>query len=356
MEASNLLYTASVPESLWPSRNNEGSPTSSSELDIIPKRIDASSRQSTLATLKHKTIHDNVDFESTGNARLQRNDIVLQKEAESNVRHSTPFDQSKLFMKTLSYLLLCLSCSTPPSSSIGRTKTNKDWSVMLAEHSLATGPVCWLTSTKAKDIVESESLRIDQHTSLLSSLSKLPKARKRRIRRKRNRLLAHQTYLARLDNLERDLSDKEYDSLIADLSRSPLELVEYEEVILVEEKVAPGSSIVDFHHLSPWAKWKETPVAFEEELLSDFEEKLLKESTDERAAFHAVHDSSFGTEDSDDGLTEVDLWILSDATCGGKKWTNSSGYSDERKNKTQFYHDVRKPRRKLVTLNGSKTD
>lgn len=244
---------------------------------------------------------------------------------------STDRDLYVPLIRAMSYLLLGLSWNSQLSSS---PEQRPDKLEILAGHvdrfSLASAPVGWFSFSTGKQevnkIIEKHSSRLElQNQGAFSLPSKSPVSVKRRFKRKRRRKVPRKTILSQLDRLDdRDLDDDEFARLVHDLLKSPLRVEEYEEIVELEDKVEPHTAHFALLPISASLGWK--PLLTQrlsllthhgetkEEALTDYEEQLLLESTDEWLRSTDTNDDY-----SDDDLTEMDLWILDDGCIQGNE-------------------------------------
>ena len=218
------------------------------------------------------------------------------------------------FLRAMSYLLLGLSCMQSHYYPQQLPDKLQVFANQFGRNSLASAPVgCFVPTSKAADrLMETQCLKLDLEMRAIFGISQSkPESLIRRFKRKRLRKVPRETVLSKLDELDRDLDDDEFDSLVDDLVELPYRIEEYEEILEVEEKIQHRIMPLAFLSLSRLLRWK-TPLfqiclpRYDDEPLTDLEEQLLLQSTDEWLELE--------DDDSEDDLTEMDIWILHNAT------------------------------------------
>lgn len=233
-------------------------------------------------------------------------------------------DSSIAVVRVVSYLLLGMS------SFQGSLRPHRDANP-LDHHSLAQRTLGSLEVAKsmARSDFESNAQSLDTQMKKFFSVTR-PVSRKRRFRRRCRRRVPRETYLSKLDKVDRDLEQDEFETLVRDLAEPPFRVEEYDEVMEVQDK---ATSIVPSFALLCLPKklsWKFPPFSlvlppweeYDEEL-SASEEQLLFESSDAWIEAKAHNVQTVTDDPDDDKLTEMDMWILRDASGEVGLWDSS---------------------------------
>ena len=279
--------------------------------DAPPVHLSTPSRQSDPTT----TTDTEIDADKDRVGQASRYDTGTAVDDDEEVVSSTKSilgDPSRLFMKTVSYLLLCLSSTQIQMQLPGRGTTGRValTARQITQNSLAQTPV-WSMPAQATRMFEKQLSKMERQRSSLIPHLKQEKTRKHRFRRKGRRKVLRETFLSKLENFDRDLTDKEFAALLKDLSQSPFKVEDYEERFEIEVKNPPRGPTLLFHPFPDWMIWTQG----DEEVLSDFEQRLLRESTDDWIISQVSNSHRGSQYDDSDVLTEGDLWILRNSAC-----------------------------------------